>query len=177
LNNTASGFLTYRSPLYGVKIDYPDGSEIHEETNKIYVTIPSNVNDPYYSNSLLLPKVIIETNMEVQANMSLDTWTRQLISLSIHRADPNPMAFKIISINKTKISDGLVNANLTLYGYTFGVSYSTHIEAVHYKELLLVTIKDGSGYTISFTGNPEQFDIYYPTVKKMINSFELVGLT
>lgn len=109
--------------------------------------------------------------------MSLDSWTRQLISLSIHRADPDPMAFKIISINKTKISDGLVDANLALYGYTFGVSYSTHIEPVHYKELLFVTIKDGLGYNISFTRNPEQFDTYYPVVKKMIDSFELVGLT
>ena len=113
LNITASGFLTYRSPLYGVKIDYPDGSQIHEETNKIYVTIPSNFGDPYYSNSLMLPKVIIETNMEVQPNTSLDSWTRQLISLSIHRADPEPMAFKIISINKTKISDGFVQPWLT----------------------------------------------------------------
>lgn len=96
---------------------------------------------------------------------------------SIHRAEPDPMAFKIISINKTKISNGLVHANLALYGYTFGVLYSTFTEAVHYKELLLVTIKDGVGYTISFTRDPDQFNMYYPTVKKMIDSFELVGLT
>jgi hypothetical protein len=103
-----SSDLTYTSPLYGIKFNYPSGAEIVEDPNKIYVTIPDIANDPNYY-SPLPPKVIIETNVEVQPNMSLDSWTRQLISLSIHRADPEPMAFKIISINKTKISDGSVD--------------------------------------------------------------------
>ena len=45
LNNTTSAFLTYRSPLYGIKFDYPNGAEIIEDPNKIYVTIPNIAND------------------------------------------------------------------------------------------------------------------------------------
>lgn len=162
-------FLTYKSPLYGVKFSYPEGSEIHENPNTIVILFPNIVNDPEYD-SMSRPGMSIEPNMKVDTGYTLDSLTRELISIIINQGgDLAKTSSKIISINKTKISNGSVDANLALFEFTIG--------AYFVKEMLLVAIKDGFSTHISVDMNPEQFERYYPIVKKIIDSFEFVSLT
>jgi hypothetical protein len=42
---------------------------------------------------------------------------------------------------------------------------------------MLVAVKDGFSRDMMFSAPPNQFSMYFPTVKKMLDSFELIGLT
>lgn len=169
--NTTAAFLTYNSPLYGFKIDYPQGAKINENPELVVINLPNFYSEPNFD-IRFSPAVRIETNIGIKPNMTLDSLTRELVSNSIHHDEQSPQTSHIFSINKTKVR-GSGDANLAFYDFEF-----KHYEYKQtYKVLQVVTIHDGSAYNLQFAAYPEEFNKYLPTVRKMIDSFEVISLT
>lgn len=81
--------------------------------------------------------------------------------------------FNIISINKSKLSHGMVDANMVFYE----VKYADLLGEYSTTYLKMVYINGGMGSELLFRIPTADFDKYIPIVNKMINSFELIGLT
>jgi hypothetical protein len=173
LYNSNSEYLTYEGPLYGFKIDYPSETRPIESPNSVgfYLPHPQNADVSQVATLDIVP------NIELQPGTTLDSFTRKLMAEAREAENANNYAenltFSTISINRSKISHGTVDANMVFYE----VKHNDLLGGYSTTYLKIAYINGGMGSELLFGIPTADFDKYIPIVIKMINSFELIGLT
>ena len=159
-----SEFVMYTNPIYGFKILYPAnwekidfGQTIEEDDRHIVVTFLSPLEDTL---DRFREYLIIQVG-EIMFNRSLEQYVDNQVN-SLRRSLPN---FEIVESNATAIKDNLA--------YT--IVYIFKIGKDEYKVTEVWITKDNKLYYIKYSTELGNSDNYESTVRKMIDSFRIIG--
>ena len=159
-----SEFVMYTNPIYGFKILYPAnwekidfGQAIEEDDRHIVVTFLSPLEDTL---DRFREYLIIQVG-EIMFNRSLEQYVDNQVN-SLRRSLPN---FEIVESNATAIKDNLA--------YT--IVYIFKIGKDEYKVTEVWITKDNKLYYIKYSTELGNSDNYESTVRKMIDSFRIIG--
>ena len=159
-----SEFVMYTNPIYGFKILYPAnwekidfGQAIEEDDRHIVVTFLSPLKDTL---DRFREYLIIQVG-EIMFNRSLEQYVDNQVN-SLRRSLPN---FEIVESNATAIKDNLA--------YT--IVYIFKIGNDEYKVTEVWITKDNKLYYIKYSTELGNSDNYESTVRKMIDSFRIIG--
>jgi hypothetical protein len=168
-NVTARDFLTYENSTYGIKIQYPANWQIgvpnqtsSEENAFNYIVAFRSPKDRVSDTVAEILTIAIE-NLPPEENISLATYsTAQIIDLRQIATD-----FDLEQSTPTVLAGR--PAYKLVYGETF--------EQIPLKRLAVWTIKDNKVYILTFGGEAAKYSSYFPTIQKMVDSFELINST
>ncbi|MDQ3868230.1 MAG: DcrB-related protein [Thermoproteota archaeon] len=159
-----SEFVMYTNPIYGFKILYPAnwekidfGQTIEEDDRHIVVTFLS----PLEGTLDRFREYLIIQVGEIMFNRSLEQYVDNQVN-SLRRSLPN---FEIVESNATAIKDNLA--------YT--IVYIFKIGKDEYKVTEVWITKDNKLYYIKYSTELGNSDNYESTVRKMIDSFRIIG--
>jgi hypothetical protein len=151
IEKNAGKLVTLKLPAYGVKINYPSKWEIDnhpEPPNFIIFKSPIENSSDTLSESVAISSfnTINETPEQVM----------QGIIIILERENPD---FALIESVPTKLAGRQAHRIVCDFG---GKRYGS-----------IVTIKKDLAYQITYVAEPSKYDIYLPTVQKMVNSFKI----
>ena len=167
-NGTTMGFQTYQNNIFGIKIRYPDGWSVRSYP---YNNGSNNTVVGFYSPSKTASQLgnisgvsghfvpYLDIFAFDSKNMSLD----KIINGRINRIQ-NTSDFVLDS--KPFTLKGNHSAYMLLYSTTTGGDE-------FFKKMQVYTIIGNKVYLITFTAQEALFSNYLPTVRKMIDSFEI----
>jgi eukaryotic-like serine/threonine-protein kinase len=162
LSVTSSNFLTYDSPIYGFKIQYPSDwekiefSDVQEGNRKIIVNFISPLGNP---SDTFREYFIIERGLVKVSTRSLDSSTNTYITSL--KSLPN---FKLIESNRLSVANN--QAEKLVYSYKnpqVGVT----------KTMDTLIIKDNKLFLFSFNSDAVTYNKYLPVIQKMLDSLSL----
>ena len=162
LTVTSRNFLTYDSPIYGFKIQYPSDWEkiefsgVEEGNRKIIVNFVSPLGGP---SDTFREYFIIERGFVKTPTRSLDSSVNTYISSL--KSLPN---FKLIESNMLSLATN--PAEKLVYSYNnpqVGVT----------KTLDTLIIKDDKLFLLSFNSDAATYNSYLPIIQKMLDSFSI----
>jgi len=167
-NRTTMGFQTYQNNIFGIKIRYPDSWSVRSYP---YNNGSNNTVVGFYSPSKTASQLgnisgvsghfvpYLDIFTFDSKNMSLD----KIINGRINRIQ-NTSDFVLDS--KPFTVKGNRSAYMLVYSTTTGADES-------FKKMQVYTIFGNKVYLITFTAQEALFSNYLPTVRKMIDSFEI----
>lgn len=163
-NDNDSKMLAYENSTYGIRMKYP--SNWHKA---------ENLSSGHDNNSMLVDVVRFSSPSK---NFS-DTFSQSLDLKIDNISDIQPMTlakyannsiedlrkdFKIIELDRdARLSDNPA----------YKLVYTGVEEGVNLQAMLILTIKGDKAYILSYNAEPTKFAYYLPTLKKMINSFQI----
>jgi eukaryotic-like serine/threonine-protein kinase len=159
---TSNNFLTYESPVYGFKIQYPSdweriefSREVEEGNRKIIVNFLSPLESPSdtFREYFIIERGTLESHTALPLQSSVNTYITSLKSL------PN---FKIIESNTVSFAQSL--AMKLVYSYN-------NPEVGVTKTMDMLTIKNDKLYLLSFNSDAVKYNNYLPTIQKMLDLF------
>jgi eukaryotic-like serine/threonine-protein kinase len=162
LTVTSRNFLTYDSPIYGFKIQYPSDWEkiefsgVEEGNRKIIVNFVSPLEGP---SDTFREYFIIERGFVKTPTRSLDSSVNTYISSL--KSLPN---FKLIESKMLSLATN--SAEKLVYSYNnpqVGVT----------KTLDTLIIKDDKLFLLSFNSDAATYNSYLPIIQKMLDSFSI----
>jgi hypothetical protein len=167
-NGTTMGFQTYQNNIFGVKIQYPDSWSVR---NYPYNNGSNNTVVGFYSPSKTASQLGNISGVSGHFVPYLDIFAFDSKNLSLH---------KIINgrINRIQNTSDFVpdSKPLLLNGNRLGhmLVYSTITGGDEFfKKMQVYTIFGNKVYLITFTAQEALFSNYLPTIRKMIDSFEI----
>lgn len=150
-------FLTYRDPIYGIKIQYPSNWEkVQFAKNFIAGFVSTSTND-----SGILENVMIST-ARLPYPISLD----HLGNARISSDKSNYLGFHLISSGQT-----ISHAGIPLYR----IEYTHNIGALPVTTLEIWTIRGNSAFRVLSNLDSPEFSVYMPVIQKMIDSFGTIA--
>lgn len=159
LSVTSSNFLTYDSPIYGFKIQYPSDwqkiefSEVEEGNRKIIVNFVSPLGSPSdtFREYFIIERGLLKVPTR-SLDSSVDTYITSLKFL------PN---FKLIESNMLSLANN--PAEKLVY------SYNNPLVGVTQTMDTLI-IKDDKLFLLSFNSDAATYNNYLPIIQKMLDS-------
>lgn len=159
--SNSTKFLTYESPIFGIKILYPTNWDKQENASSSSTN--STLNDivtfspPLKNSSDIIGKLAVKVD-------------------DISDIKPTTLAIYADAIvSDLKQDFRVTESNATLAGNpAYKVVYSGLEESVDLQAMLVMALKEDKVYIISYTAEPEKYSYYLPTVQKMIDSFEIL---
>ena len=158
VQSLVNGNLTYESPVYGIRTQYPDGWEILiQNTSNSSLSLrfdspPENDTDTYREN------VILEINT-ISNNTALSNFTGAALASYLESFSD----FELIELTSTNL------ANNTIPAYKLVGSRTQ--EGLDFMQI--VAMKEDKVYTILYSSEKTRYSTYLPIIEKMINSFEV----
>jgi hypothetical protein len=161
ITTTATNFLTFQVPIYGIKIDYPSNWTKVQGLNYLDFQAPRGL-----AKGKLISFEIRIDYLPPEIN-TLEKYTQ--IKLNIHRFAGGE--FRLIALNSTHIS-GQQPAYKTVYTNTF-----PSIGAVVKTMEITMMKNNNTGYDIRYFTDPSSdYPKYLPIVQKMLESVQIIGL-
>ena len=163
LSVTSRNFLTYDSPIYGFKIQYPSDWEkiefsgVEEGNRKIIVNFVSPLGGPSdtFREYFIIERSFVKMPTDRSLDSSVNTYISSLKSL------PN---FKLIESNMLSLATN--PAEKLVYSYNnpqVGVT----------KTMDTLIIKDDKLFLLSFNSDATTYNSYLPIIQKMLDSFSI----
>jgi hypothetical protein len=161
LSVTSRNFLTYDSPIYGFKIQYPSDWEkiefsgVEEGNRKIIVNFVSPLGGPSdtFREYFIIERGSLEAHNGSTPQSSVNAYITSLKSL------PN---FKLIESNMISFAQSVAQK----FVYTY-----SNPEVGVTKTMDILIIKNDKLYVLSFNSDAVKYDNYLPTIQQMLNSF------
>jgi serine/threonine-protein kinase len=153
--------LTYKNPIFGIKILYP--ANWYKQENRSSSNNNSTLTDvvafspPFKNSSDIVGKVIVQVD-----NIS-DIKPITLQRYANDTAGDLRQDFKVNESNATLAG-----------GPAYKVEYTGLEASVDLKAMMVMALNGDRAYIISYTAEPEKYSYYLPTVQKMIHSFEIL---
>jgi hypothetical protein len=152
--STATSFLTYQDPVYGIKIQYPsDWEKIHFDKNFIVGFVSTSSHD-----SGVLENVMISADRLSSPNTSLNSFGNTKIST----LESQYRDFNLVSSGPFITSTGSPLYK-TEYAHTEGILPITTTE--------IWSLKGKEAFMLLANVDTSETSIYMPIFQKMINSF------
>ena len=158
VQSLVNGNLTYESPVYGIRTQYPDGWEIliqntsNSSLSLRFYSPPENDTDTYREN------VILEINT-ISNNTALSNFTGAALASYLESFSD----FELIELTSTNL------ANNTIPAYKLVGSRTQ--EGLDFMQI--VAMKEDKVYTILYSSEKTRYSTYLPIIEKMIDSFEV----
>jgi hypothetical protein len=158
VQSLVNGNLTYESPVYGIRTQYPDGWEIliqntsNSSLSLRFYSPPENDTDTYREN------VILEINT-ISNNTALSNFTGAALASYLESFSD----FELIELTSTNL------ANNTIPAYKLVGSRTQ--EGLDFMQI--VAMKEDNVYVILYSSEKTRYSTYLPIIEKMIDSFEV----
>jgi serine/threonine-protein kinase len=160
-SSNSINLLTYKNPIFGIKILYP--ANWYKQENSSSSNYNSTLTDvvtfspPFKNSSDIVGKVIVQVD-----NIS-DIKPITLQRYANDTAGDLRQDFKVNESNATLAG-----------GPAYKVEYTGLEASVDLKAMMVMALNGDRAYIISYTAEPEKYSYYLPTVQKMIHSFEIL---
>jgi hypothetical protein len=164
-------FLIYQNTIFGMKMQYPSGWEVHENNNSSlnnedFTQIASFLS-PMKTNSESLGKleemlIIYVKNMPFP-NLSLDEYARNHIA-HLKSTFLKSMKFTLIDFRPTALTKGSIGQTI--------IYKVRPVDESEIKTTEVLTMKGNNIYLIKFTSRSSKYSEYLPVLQKMVDSFE-----
>src|SRR5215204_6939904 len=151
------GFLAYESPLYGIRIQYPDGWEIliqstsNSSLSLRFYSPAENDTDTYREN------IILEIN--TINNTALSNFTGAALASYLESFSD----FELIELTSTNLANNAIPA--------YKLVGSRTQEGLDFMQI--VAMKEDNVYVILYSSEKTRYSTYLPIIEKMIDSFEV----
>lgn len=158
VQSLVNGNLTYESPVYGIRIQYPDGWEILiQNTSNSSLSLrfdspPENDTDTYRENV----RFVIDT---ISNNTALGNFTSATLT-SYLESYPD---LKFSEVSSTNLTNNAIPA------YKLVASHTQ--EGLDFMQIF--AIKEDKVYSILYSSEKSRYSTYLPIIEEMINSFEV----
>ena len=158
VQSLVNGNLTYESPVYGIRTQYPDGWEILiQNTSNSSLSLrfdspPENDTDTYRENI----RFVIDT---ISNNTALSNFTSATLT-SYLESYPD---LKFSEVSSTNLTNNAIPA------YKLVASHTQ--EGLDFMQI--VAMKEDKVYTILYSSEKTRYSTYLPIIEKMIDSFEV----
>jgi hypothetical protein len=158
VQSLVNGNLTYESPVYGIRIQYPDGWEILiQNTSNSSLSLrfdspPENDTDTYRENV----RFVIDT---ISNNTALGNFTSATLT-SYLESYPD---LKFSEVSSTNLTNNAIPA------YKLVASHTQ--EGLDFMQIF--AINEDKVYTILYSSEKTRYSTYLPIIEKMIDSFEV----
>ena len=158
VQSLVNGNLTYESPVYGIRIQYPDGWEIliqNTSNSSLSLRFDSpaeNDTDTYRENV----RFVIDT---ISNNTALGNFTSATLT-SYQESYPD---LKFSEVSSTNLTNNAIPA------YKLVASHTQ--EGLDFMQIF--AINEDKVYTILYSSEKTRYSTYLPIIEKMINSFEV----
>ena len=158
VQSLVNGNLTYESPVYGIRIQYPDGWEILiQNTSNSSLSLrfdspPENDTDTYRENV----RFVIDT---ISNNTALGNFTSATLT-SYLESYPD---LKFSEVSSTNLTNNAIPA------YKLVASHTQ--EGLDFMQIF--AINEDKVYTILYSSENTRYSTYLPIIEKMIDSFEV----
>jgi PsbP-like protein len=158
IQSLVNGNLTYESPVYGIRIQYPDGWEILiQNTSNSSLSLrfdspPENDTDTYRENV----RFVIDT---ISNNTALGNFTSATLT-SYLESYPD---LKFSEVSSTNLTNNAIPA------YKLVASHTQ--EGLDFMQIF--AINEDKVYTILYSSEKTRYSTYLPIIEKMIDSFEV----
>jgi eukaryotic-like serine/threonine-protein kinase len=174
--NSSNNLILYTNPAYGIKIQYPSDWKLVERNDTGYHMLnviveflqahQSSYYDPNIPASHNSLRVSVEnySTFEESQNNNLDS---QLLNIGNHRIGSIGISCPGFDL-KSYIRNATLAAN-PAYQISFDYSYLDNNKMA----MEIWTIRDDKVYIIDYVTNEHVYDVTFPTVQKMIESFEI----
>src|SRR5919198_5040421 len=155
----SKNFLTYESPVYGFEIQYPSdwekiefSGDIEEGHRKIIVNFisPSEGASDTFREYLIIERGVIGSQAPLSFQYAINAYLASLLSL------PN---FKLVESNIFSVADS--PAQKLVYSYS-------NPEVGLTKTMDILITKNDKLYLLSFNSDALKYNVYLPTIQKMI---------
>jgi hypothetical protein len=161
-------FLIYQNTIFGMKMQYPSGWEVHENNNSSlnnedFTQIASFLS-PMKTNSESLEEMLIiyVKNMPFP-NLSLDEYARNHIA-HLKSTFLKSMKFTLIDFRPTALTKGSIGQTI--------IYKVRPVDESEIKTTEVLTMKGNNIYLIKFTSRSSKYSEYLPVLQKMVDSFE-----
>jgi hypothetical protein len=158
VQSLVNGNLTYESPVYGIRIQYPDGWEIliqNTSNSSLSLRFDSpaeNDTDTYRENV----RFVIDT---ISNNTALGNFTSATLT-SYLESYPD---LKFSEVSSTNLTNNAIPA------YKLVASHTQ--EGLDFMQIF--AINEDKVYTILYSSEKTRYSTYLPIIEKMIDSFEV----
>lgn len=156
----SDNLLAYENPNLGFSLEYP--ADWSKEETLSFISPPPSSNETLSSPNEA-PESIAVTTEALPYNIPLDEYSESAIGL-LEGQFPN---FTLID-----------SSEVTLSGYpAHQITYTYTLDGVDLKNMQIWTIADNNiAYALTYGGLVEEFDISFPVIENMINSFQLTEI-
>jgi hypothetical protein len=158
VQSLVNGNLTYESPVYGIRTQYPDGWEIliqntsNSSLSLRFYSPPENDTDTYRENV----RFVIDT---ISNNTALSNFTSATLT-SYLESYPD---LKFSEVSSTNLTNNAIPA------YKLVASHTQ--EGLDFMQIF--AINEDKVYTILYSSEKTRYSTYLPIIEKMIDSFEV----
>ncbi len=152
---TTEAFISYINPNYQFSLQYPRDWKVQEDQSGVWFTSPVDKTG----------------NFRIEGQPAYNRTLSDLVAIQLNQSKNNFKDFKIIHSNLTTLAG--ITANLTDYSFTIEDQNLFVTNTYKFIGMQISALKNNDLYTITFFSNPENFNLYLPIVKKMINSVKL----
>jgi hypothetical protein len=158
VQSLVNGNLTYESPVYGIRTQYPDGWEIliqntsNSSLSLRFYSPAENDTDTYRENV----RFVIDT---ISNNTALSNFTSATLT-SYLESYPD---LKFSEVSSTNLTNNAIPA------YKLVASHTQ--EGLDFMQIF--AINEDKVYTILYSSEKTRYSTYLPIIEKMINSFEV----
>jgi hypothetical protein len=166
-NGTDRGdMLVYQNTTYGIKMQYPSGWEVTDFNNsaaapvKLVVGFLSPIGVQRATDRIPENILVAVENLSSR-NMGLAPYTTLQLSL----LSEGTQGFNLVESLPTTIANNPAHQ----------IVYTETLEQLKLKKMQVWTVKDGMAYLIIYAADEADYPSQLPTVKKMLDSFEIIN--
>jgi eukaryotic-like serine/threonine-protein kinase len=155
---TASNFLTYQNPTYGIKIQYPSDWTASQTGLRDYTNIIA-----FYSplqNLTAIPEQLLLSMTHYSQSVTLNDYS-ELVNATLKQP-----GIQIVEAKQITLTSGNPAHSVVFIPPPSNVPFKPEI-------MLVWTVKGNNIYTLSFNGDAAKYSLYLPIIQKMISSFEI----
>jgi hypothetical protein len=153
-----NGNLTYESPVYGIRIQYPDGWEILIQSTS-NSSLSLRFNSPLENDTDIFRENVLFVIDTISNNTALGNYTSAALT-SYLEEDPD---LKVNELSLTNLTNNSIPAYKLVASHTQdGLEF-----------MQIFAIKENELYTIIYSSEKTRYSTYLPIVEEMINSFEV----
>ena len=159
------GMLVYQNNTYGLKMQYPSGWQVAQFNNsaanpaKLVVGFLSPIGVQRATDRIPENILVAVENLSSR-NMGLAPYTTLQLSL----LSEGTQGFNLVESLPTTIANNPAHQ----------IVYTETLEQLALKKMQVWTIKDGIAYLIIYAADESDYSDQLPTVRKMLDSFEIL---
>jgi serine/threonine-protein kinase len=160
------GMLVHQNTTYGIKLQYPSGWEVAQFNNsaanptKLVVGFLSPIG-VQRATDRIPENVLVGVENLSSRNMDLAPYTTLQLSL----LSAGTQGFNLVESLPTTIANNPAHQ----------IVYTETLDQLNLKKMQVWTVKDGIAYLIIYAADEADYSDQLPTVRKMLDSFEIIN--
>jgi serine/threonine-protein kinase len=159
------GMLVYQNNTYGIKMQYPSGWQVAQFNNsaaptKLVAGFLSPVGVQRVTDRIP-ENILVAVENLTSRNMGLAPYT----TLQLSQLAEGTQGFDLVESLPTTIANNPAHQ----------IVYTETLDQLKLKKMQVWTVKDGIAYLIIYAADEADYPSQLPTVKKMLDSFEIIN--